>query len=359
MHPERRVAERAAAICEDDVDWEDTYRDAAGRWIIRPYRTGDEEQILKLFHKVFGVERSLAHWRWKFRDNPAGRCRIRLAETSSGELVGQYAVLPVRMAWGEETVVFIQVIDVMVDAGFRRGLKRPGLFSVLADRSIADFGGPGKASVGYGFPTPDHLRIGRRVAGYIPLHPVVTLVRDLAQRRSDRLPFRSRLFRTVETDRCGDEIDALWAQVRPELPVAAIRNAQYLNWRYADCPDVRYRMIVAGHPLTGSPSGMAILRMGVRGEPVAALVDWLVSGRAAGASLALLAHCEWAAREAGMAQMQAWFPPYSRSYRLFQEMGFLPAESAYDLVALPLSSEVSLDGVKDRWYYTMGDSDIY
>lgn len=333
------------------------YQDSAGRWTIRPYRPGDEGRILDLLRRVFHVERSLDHWRWKFRDNPAGQYHMRLAETPSGELVGQYAGLPVRMAWGEKTLVFTQIIDVMVDRRFRLGLKRPGLFAVLADRFIADYGGLGKVSGGYGFPTPEALRIGRRVAGYTPLHPVIGLVRDLGQSDRQRPPWSAGLFRIEAVDRFGREIDRLWERVRLELPVATIRSARYLNWRYADCPDIRYHMLVAFHRFTGAPVGMAILRLWIREERIAALVDWLATSRAAAS--AVVARCEGLAREAGMRRLEAWFPPYSWSYRFLGELGFRANATIYQFAALPTSPEVSLDWARGRWYYTMGDSDIY
>jgi hypothetical protein len=332
------------------------YQDSAGRWTIRPYRPGDEGRILDLFKRVFGVDRSLEHWRWKFQDNPAGQ-HIRLAETPSGELVGQYAGLPVRMAWGEKTLVFTQIIDVMVDPRVRLGLKRPGLFSALANRYIADYGGLGKVSGGYGFPTPQALRIGQRVAGYTPLHPVVGLVRDLGRGDHHRPPWSARLFRVEEVDRYGEEIDRLWERMRPALAVAIVRNARYLNWRYADCPDIRYHRFAAFHRLTGAPAGLAILRLRVRGERVAVLVDWLASSRAVAS--AMVARCEGIAREAGMDRLEAWFPPYTLPCRFFQELGFRPEATVYEFVALPTSPEVSLEWAKNRWYYTMGDSDIY
>jgi hypothetical protein len=346
----------------------DVYRDPAGRWIVRPYRPGDEDRILDLFRRVFRVERSLEHWRWKFRDNPSGHYHMRLAETPSGELVGQYAGLPVRVAWGEKTLVFDQVIDVMLDPSVRLGLKRTGLFFALANQGIGGYAGPDRVSGGYGFPTPEALRIGQRAARYTPMHPVVGLVLDLRQdgqnhsavlAGGDWPNLYSRLYRVQAVERFGQEVDRLWEQVSPELPVAIVRDARYLNWRYAACPDVHYTMLGAFHRLTGALAGVAILRTEVRGEPVAALVDWLVRGRATGAGLALLARCAQMATQAGMQQMQAWFPKYAWPFRLLQGLGFQPEETIYEFVALSMSPEVSLEWAKNRWYYTMGDSDIY
>jgi len=356
------VGERLVTIREGEV-----YRDPAGRWTIRPYRPGDEVAILNLFRRVFGVDRSLEHWRWKFQHNPVGR-HIRLAENSSGVLVAQYAGLPALMKWAETTVVATQIIDVMVDPGFRQGLKRPGLFARLASHFIEGYEGADRVSVGYGFPTPLALRIGREVAGYTPLHPVVGLVRDLGQagpkesglpRGKEGPPWNARLFRIEAVDRFGQEIDRLWELVSPELAVATIRTARYLNWRYADCPDVRYHKLVAVHRLSGAVAAVAILRLGVREQPVAALVDWLMPSRSAAAAAALMACCEEMAREAGMDRLEAWFPSYTWPYRFLLTRGFRPEPTSYSLVALSGNPVVSLDWAKDRWYYTMGDSDIY
>jgi hypothetical protein len=359
----RLVSERLAAVRRGEV-----YVDPAGRWLIRPYRPGDEAKILELFRLVFGVERSLEHWRWKYCDNPAGQCHMRLAETPSGELVGQYAGLPVRMAWGAKTLVFDQVIDVMVHPRFRLGLKRPGLFSDLANLGIGGYAGADCVSGGYGFPIQEALRIGQRVAGYTPLHPVVGLVLDLGREAPSESALSGRgtgsrpgtwLHQVREIDRFGPEFDRFWDGLRIEFPVAIVRDAQYLNWRYVACPDVTYIRLAAFHRLTGAPTGVAVLRLGVRGNPVAALVDWLVPARGTGVSLALLARAVRMADQAGMERLQAWFPPHGVPAGRLREFGFRAEPTMYHFVALSMSPEVFLTWAKDQWYYTMGDSDIY
>ena len=48
-------------------------------FFVRPYREGDEAQILPLFRQSFFVERSPERFRWEYRENPAGNERIRLS----------------------------------------------------------------------------------------------------------------------------------------------------------------------------------------------------------------------------------------------------------------------------------------
>lgn len=346
------MGEGAAAICEGDV-----YRDTAGRWIIRPYRPGDEGAILDLFQRVFGVNRSLEHWRWKFLDNPAG-LYVRVAETPSGELIGHYGTLPVLMKWGDRNLILTQIIDVMVDSRIRRGLKRPGLFAMLSECSIASIGSPGRASGGYGFPTPEHLRIGQRVSGYVSLHPVRTLVKDL---NTGSAPGGATTwFLTVEeVTRFGAETDRLWQRCQEALSVAIVRDARYMNWRYIDCPDVTYKVLAARHRFSGEIGGAAVLRLGWGDRPMARLVDWLVPAAATSAANLLLARCEDVARGAGMAQLHAWFPPYTWPHRFLLERAYRPESTIYHFVGLSTSPEVSVEWARERWYYAMGDSDIY
>lgn len=333
------------------------YQDPAGRWIIRPYRSGDETVILNLFQRVFGVTRSLEHWRWKFLDNPAG-LYVRVAETPSGELIGHYGTLPVLMKWGDRNLILTQIIDVMVEPGVRRGLKRPGLFAMLSECSIASIGSPGRASGGYGFPTPEHLRIGRRVSGYIGLHPVQTLVKDLNSGR-EKGEQRAWLLVADELLRFESELDSLWRRCRQELEVGIIRDARYMNWRYVECPDVTYRLLAVRRRLSGSLEGIAVLRLGWGGQPIACLVDWLVPAGAVGVAKMLLDYCENVARDAGMTHLQAWFPPYAWPHHLLFNDDYRPAPTIYHFIALSTSPEVSIEWAKERWYYTMGDSDIY
>ena len=67
----------------------------------------------------------------------------------------------------------------------------------------------------------------------------------------------------VEIDRFGPEIDELWERTRGDYPVIFPRDAQFLNWRFVDCPEPSYRRFVAQRG--GRAVGYVVLR---RAEPV-------------------------------------------------------------------------------------------
>jgi len=332
-------------------------------WTIRPYRSGDEEQIVALFKKVFGFELSLQRWRWKFRENPGGEEHIYLAVTKSGRIVGQYAGLPVLMNWDGETLRFAQVVDAMVDPEFRAGLKKPGMFVKLAAPFIEAYRGLHKSVGAFGFPPLHHLRIGR-LLHYIERHRVEQLVRPLdasATNGSDHAP--SAHWIVEEIPAFDARADRLWARCRPELPVVVIRDARYLNWRYAQHPEVRYRLLVVRRRLSEEWAGLAVLRLGIGqfgvGEATACLMDWLVPIDTWWPAVLLLEHCEALAKKAGMVDVQSWFRPGSAHWQRFIEHGFRPEPTPVYFVAGQAVSDIRLDWGCDRWYYTMGDADLF
>jgi GNAT superfamily N-acetyltransferase len=67
----------------------------------------------------------------------------------------------------------------------------------------------------------------------------------------------------AEVDRFGPEIDELWERTRRDYPVIFPRDARFLNWRFVDCPEPRYRRFVAERD--GRAVGYVVLR---RAEPV-------------------------------------------------------------------------------------------
>lgn len=67
----------------------------------------------------------------------------------------------------------------------------------------------------------------------------------------------------VEVDSFGSEIDELWERTQGDYPVIFPRDARFLNWRFVDCPEPRYRRFVAERG--GRAVGYVVLR---RAEPV-------------------------------------------------------------------------------------------
>ena len=93
---------------------------------VRPWREGDETAILELFARSFPhARREVDHFRWKYRENPAGNGRISLAFDADGRLVGHYAGYAVPFhAFGRDVVAH-QIGDTMTDVSVRHHGRGP------------------------------------------------------------------------------------------------------------------------------------------------------------------------------------------------------------------------------------------
>lgn len=341
---------------------------AKGEWSVRSYQPGDEIGLVQLFKRVFGVERTLDRWYWQFRDNPVGDQYIRVAVTDSGDLVGHYGGVPVLANWAGERLVLTQVVDVMADPAIRGGLsQRSGIFGRLLASYIQECLGPGRSALGFGFPPIGNLRLGRQL-GYRELHRVHSLAREIVNRRTFCLPASiSTLGWVVEEVTDLRPVDRLWLRCQPELPVAIIRDSRYLSWRYRQQPEIRYHVVVVRRRFSGEWAGIAVLRLGVgkelaflgQDDTSACIVDWLVPTDERLAAELLMTECEVIGRENGMRRLYAWFRPGSVHWDLFTSSGFQPELAPMYLTARPGIEGLSLEWAKDRWYYTMGDSDLY
>lgn len=329
-------------------------------WAPRLYRPGDEAAILPLYPLAFqGLQRSEAYWDWKFRQNPEGS-QIVVAEQRGEGIVGLIAALPARVHADGRPVVFSQVVDLMVDPRLRRGLRKAGMYITLMTTLIEEGAGPGRAALLYGFPNQDSDRVTQEVFGWEALHQVTRLVRRLdAPPRPPVGPLARSRYAVRPLERFDEVADRLWDHCRPHLPLATIRDARYLTWRYLRCPHVRYLPYVAWDRWRDRPAGIAVLRMGWEGQPLCAIVDWLVPRGESTPASVLLAHAEAEARRAGMAEVAAWFPPESPERRWFLASGYTAEPTRYPLLAGAYAPDLSLDRVARHWYYTMGDSDIF
>jgi hypothetical protein len=245
----------------------------------------------------------------------------------------------------------------MVHPDHRKGLKQEGIYAFLEKAYRRAYAEEGPCALFYGFPTPEAYRIGKRVAGYHALHPVMELAKP-AEHASLLDRFRSRRIEVEEARRFSAEADELWKRFQNEETFAAVRDASHLNWRYADCPDVRYRIFLARHQ--GRMEGWAVLRAGDSEPEATRLVDWLVPPDVSPwIEEALLQRIEDETARRGKREVRAWFPSYSEPFRLLQAKGYVSHKTIYPLVCRSFNSELSYDWLKDHWYYTMGDSDIF
>lgn len=217
-------------------------------FFVREYREGDEQQILPMFHRSFYVERSLARWGWEYRENPYGTLKISEAFTGDGKLVAHYAGYPVRfhveipeVKGGEpRKLPALQIGDTMTDPAFRHVGRGP---TSLLGRTVRHYYArfcEGQVAFNFGFNTGNIQRfsmsfVGARRLEDLPFHVLDLEKRPLAPPNRILSWFES--YRVERITHFDERWDDFFRRVSGFYGLLVERDARYLEWRYARCPD--------------------------------------------------------------------------------------------------------------------------
>lgn len=230
-------------------------------WRTRRYQPGDEHDLLALFNRLFGKQRSLEHWQWQFEHNPYARPTICVARRESDDLlVGSHVIMPIALNTAGTRVLAGHTLDLVVHEDFRRqGLFQTtarecftwclerGLRAVIAFPNSQSYPGFVR-SLGWSHildPQRWDLRTGLRgVLGSAGWARALTWAPDLVWRGLSRIHLGGGAAWNVEWRRTAPEDhDLLWAECAPELKLALWKDREYLAWRYDQNPDHEFEYV--------------------------------------------------------------------------------------------------------------------
>ncbi|MCE9592808.1 MAG: hypothetical protein K8S98_01325 [Planctomycetes bacterium] len=325
----------------------------AGTFNVRGYEPGDEVAILDAYNRVFARvdpefrPRGLGEWRWAFVDNPSGS-RISLALAEDGRVVAQYAGLGQRVSIDGRRTAFSQSVDSFVDPDFASGLARATAFVRAGESYAARFGMPvGPDEIMWGLPVPAAWRIGKEKLGYEILRTLTFLAAPRERlATTDALEVR-------EFERIPDDVERLFTRVAAKRGMLGVRDHAHLDWRYVRHPTRRYR--IGGVVRAGELVGLAIARPAVLADASGeALAEWLVPDGEAEVQHALLA---WLARTE-QRELVAFFADTAPEWLAFQHAGFRVRPSRYIQVARSYVRSITIQDVRRRFWWTLGDTDL-
>ena len=328
------------------------------RFVVRGYERGDEAAILDLFARSFPhAPRSLAHWRWKFQDDPAGREHISLAFDDERRLVGHYAGYPIAFVDGDRDVVAHQVGDTMTDVAVRHVGRGPS--SILGRTALHFYEHfcDGRVAFNYGFNVANIQRFSLKFLRSDRVEPVAYHVRDLTThplRPLSRFGPRLRGWTLELVREVGEEFDDLFRRVRGDYGLLARRDARYLRWRYLDCPDVAY--IVVAIRKWGRLVGWSVFRLR---ENRLAWGDALFDPKHLGAVEVLLRHV---VPRFPVDAVEGWFAPRPAFLSAqLARLGFATPREPQDLslMCVPFVMSGATEIMRQRLFYTWGDSDLF
>lgn len=327
-----------------------------GGTTLRPYTPGDETAIQRAFTAVFGVQRTLAEWRWKFVDPPRGS-RILLAFDAAGELVCQYAAITIDVAWAGETMQAAQIVDVF--SRRRRGLgPRGGAFQRTMERFLTECAGVGGVGFVYGFPGERHQRAGAITGHYFEPAPLERLQREIVTSALTVSAAWSPARSWISEGFDRHATDRLWVRSRRRYPCATVRDAAWFHWRYERRPDNRYVQLAVRR--AGEARAWGVLALPAAGGGSGFWVDLLWDGERERDLADLAAAVEERAGALGASRVELWLRGDREARAALLARGFTSSpEPLLRLSAIAFDSRVSVPQVLDRFYLTMGDSDHF
>ena len=327
---------------------------AEGRFVSRAFQPGDETAILGLFARSFHAPRSLEHFRWKYLRNPFGSAHISLTFDGDGKLVGHYAGYPVPFVESGRTVLAHQIGDTMTDPSVRHIGRGPT--SILGQTALHFYTQfcEGNIAFNYGFNVSNIQRFSLRFLRSDRVEPVTYWTRAMPIPAIGRLGRMSRGYQLELVRDVTSEFDQFFERAAPGYRFLIRRDAQYLRWRYVECPEPgafivairKWRRLV----------GWSVFR--VRHKRLT-WGDALFDPGSLDAAAVLIRHV---APMYPVDAVEAWFPPRPRWFaEVLQRLGFIQAAEPQDLslMCVPFTLPDATDRMRDALYYTMGDSDLF
>ncbi|HKR63738.1 MAG TPA: GNAT family N-acetyltransferase [Thermoanaerobaculia bacterium] len=324
----------------------------------REVRAGDETAILDLFARSFPhAPRALAHFEWKYRRNPFGNEHISLTFDGDGRLVAHYAgyVVPFR-ADGRDFLAH-QIGDTMTDVAIRHIGRGPT--SILGRTALHFYERfcEGQVAFNYGFNVANIQKFSLRFLRSDRVEDVTYRVRDLRAHPLTRVPRASRWMRGYQLElvrETNEEWDELFDRAAAAYEFCVRRNAQYVRWRYLQCPDISY-IVIAIRKWRRLVGWIAFRVIDHR----LALGDAFFDPKHADAVGIMLRHV---VPSYPVDAIEAWFPPRPHWFdAILRDLHFETRPQPQDLgvMCVPFAWPDVVPRMRESLHFTWGDSDLF
>jgi len=321
---------------------------------MRLWAPGDEVAVNNAFNRVFGKDRSLEEWAWKYgADSPPLPI---VAAWDGRALVAHIGGIPVRVEVDGQRIKALQGADTMSLAAAERRPEWRDAWRDVMDRfaqiATADFG----VALIYGFTGGHAVSHMVRRARYNSVAPrrIPLYVR---RRRPSGRSLASRFFSARLIGDDEPALDRLWDRASRRYPVAVVRDSEHARRRLSFHPSVHYHRWLITPRLSSTPAAFVAFRTD---GGVIRWVDLVWDGRPG--ALELVDHLSRElARRHGCAREELWLDGDSEAARWLQVFGFEGGPDPSGVTRVIRFLDESLDPesfAPERYYTTMADADL-
>lgn len=251
-----------------------------GDYQLRRTEERDADDLNRLYHRLTGIVRSEAQWRWEWCDGPYGRAPSWvIVDDATGAVVAHHGVVPLRLRLPDGAIVkACRTENTMIDPDYRKRVLYFGYEARLLKEIARDFDVVFTTS-GKGAPAVVRKRLGYRTIGVwctAPVlgHPLYRPAIPLPQSVTGLIP------RLGGSGDCLAELTTDTARVAvlcAGLPAAAVsvdHSAEFLRWRFIEHPYNPYQLAI--FRVAGRDAGYAAWRVKPRGGANDIIVDDIV-----------------------------------------------------------------------------------
>lgn len=326
------------------------------------------------FASRFGDGTVEGFYRWKYFANPLGDAIVGIA-SAGGPVVSVVAGAPKRIWISGKVLLAYELGDFLTGESYRK----KGLFSQLIEMVCREAGTCG-ASLVYVRPNDMSYPILAHKLSFleaqrldarrflVPSHALASksgipagLLRlsgmDWLVKRRCIPRFPGSAVTVVPVERFANEIDQLWRRASAGYDFALVRDSNYLNWRFADCP-TPYKMWAA---VRNRQTVGYLVTSADRNAPVAAIVDLFTENGDEEAVRALLAAGMSSLLNSGAQKIVTWTlqgPAQSAAHELLRRAVPMRRKEHLHLVfRTPLQQRINLPLPSQKWQFALGDCD--
>ncbi len=244
---------------------------------IREYRQTDQEKIINLYARTFGKDAALKfenRWPWEFRDNPANKnfsSNNWVAEYNN-EIVAHLGALGALLKVNKKIINCLWAVDLMTDKNHRdKGLAKE-LYEKFENMQV-DI----NLMIGLSIPTRkialkrnwQEFRIDTTSIKVLNLKGllrfifsrekfnlsfswvslVIGIILGLLINSLKLFPGKKPLNKTkmdvISLSNFDERFDRLWQGLLKEHKIIFVKNKEFLNWRYIENPNYKYKILAA------------------------------------------------------------------------------------------------------------------
>lgn len=310
-------------------------------FLIRLATKEDISDVLCLMRACFGERESINRtwYEWFNFTCPTGFNRNYVAiDKATGRLAGGYGLLPIKVKVNGLLVDGWWCTNVMTHPEYQqRGLfTQMGRYCLSAEESF-------RSRLSLGVPNqnayPGHMRVGWK------------MVSDLEF--VAKFSFRNSPCLSKEVSAFDARVDGMLGQVGEHTNFMVSKDHHFLNWRYPQRPDKKYRLFVFED--ANDVSGYMILKyFDDNGYRKTHILDIMACSEEAFDDLILAAErCAL-----GRDELNCWQVTPSIYKGLFAHNGFVPT-GRKDVLIAHTNYGQDLEPEPSDWWFALGDNDVY